>query len=403
MTRIKINARRIFSLLIPFFFFTSVHAEQTAAPAKPVTVEAKNETFAPQHPDQYLSWKATSEQSERVDALAEDPRLVILWAGYPFSRDYNKPRGHAFAVTDVRETLRTGAPKNAEDGPLPMACWSCKSPDVARLIQKDGEDGYFHGKWARGGPEIVNNLGCADCHNTASPEFAKGKPELTLSRPYAARAMEAIGKPFEKAGRFDQQSMVCGQCHVEYYFDGKNKAVKFPWDDGMKVENMEQYYDKIAFSDWTNSLSKTPMLKAQLQALQDKIRANPQNSEQWALLGEYYLWQNDYSNSLLAYRQALQLRGENAELYAALATVLYYQASQHMTALTRAMIDKALALDSNEITALMLLASDAFMQANYAQAIELWQKVMDLNSPRINRTQLVESINMAKLLQRRSD
>ncbi len=25
---------------------------------------------------------------------------------------------------------------------------------------------------------------------------------------------------------------------------------------------MEQYYDKIAFSDWTNSLSKTPMLKA---------------------------------------------------------------------------------------------------------------------------------------------
>ncbi|MCZ5856034.1 hypothetical protein O5190_27295, partial [Escherichia coli] len=24
---IKINARRIFSLLIPFFFFTSVHAE----------------------------------------------------------------------------------------------------------------------------------------------------------------------------------------------------------------------------------------------------------------------------------------------------------------------------------------------------------------------------------------
>ncbi|MFP3434553.1 hypothetical protein SB781_32850, partial [Paraburkholderia sp. SIMBA_061] len=91
--------------------------------------------------------------------------------------------------------------------------------------------------------------------------------------------------------------------------------------------------------------------EAQLQALQDKIRANPQNSEQWALLGEYYLWQNDYSNSLLAYRQALQLHGENAELYAALATVLYYQASQHMTAQTRAMIDKALALDSNEITA----------------------------------------------------
>ncbi|XPE54730.1 ammonia-forming cytochrome c nitrite reductase subunit c552 [Shigella flexneri] len=71
-------------------------------------------------------------------------------AGYPSRAVPNKPRGHAFAVTDVRETLRTGAPKNAEDRPLPMACWSCKSPDVALIIQKDGEDGYFHGKSARG-------------------------------------------------------------------------------------------------------------------------------------------------------------------------------------------------------------------------------------------------------------
>ena len=221
MARITLRARRFFSLIVPLFFISAVYAEQTPEPAKSVTVEAKNEVFAPQHPDQYLSWKATSEQSKREDALAEDPRLVILWAGYPFSRDYNKPRGHAYAVTDVRETLRTG------------------------------------------GPEIVNNLGCGDCHKTASPDFAKGKPELTLSRPYAERAMETIGKPFDKAGRFDQQSMVCGQCHVEYYFDGKDKAVKFPWDDGMKVEDMEKYYDAITFSDWTNSLSKAPMLKAQ--------------------------------------------------------------------------------------------------------------------------------------------
>lgn len=263
MARITTNACRFFSLLLPFLFISTVYAEQARAPATKVTVEAKNEVFAPQHPEQYLSWKATSEQSTHEDALAEDPRLVILWAGYAFSQDYKKPRGHAYALTDVRETLRTGAPKNAEDGPQPMACWSCKSPDVARLIQQKGEAGYFHGKWAAGGPEIVNNLGCADCHNTASPDFAKGKPELKLSRPYAARAMEAIGKPFDKQGRFGQQSQVCGQCHVEYYFEGKDKMARFPWDNGTKVENMEEYYDSIQFSDWTNSLSKTPMLKAQ--------------------------------------------------------------------------------------------------------------------------------------------
>jgi len=265
MTRIKRNARHFFAFAVSLFLISSAFAEQTASQPSPAAakIEAKNETFSTHHPDQYQSWRATSEQSERVDALGEDPRLVILWAGYPFSRDYNKPRGHAYAVTDVRETLRTGAPKNAEDGPLPMACWSCKRPDVARLIQQEGEAGYFHGKWARGGPEIVNDLGCADCHNTASAAFAQGQPDLTLSRPYAARAMQTIGKPFAQAGRFDQQSMVCAQCHVEYYFDGKEKAVKFPWDEGIKAEDMEKYYDALTFSDWTNSLSKAPMLKAQ--------------------------------------------------------------------------------------------------------------------------------------------
>ena len=139
----------------------------------------------------------------------------------------------------------------------------------------------------------------------------------------------------------------------------------------------------------------------QLLSLQSQIRANPQDGVLWAQLGEYYLWQNAYHNALLAYEQALRFRGENAEIYSALATVLYYQAGQHMTPQTREMIDKSLALDGNEVTALMLLASDAFMQADYAQAISVWQKVMDLNSPRVNRAQLIDSINMAKLLQNR--
>ena len=72
-----------------------------------------------------------------------------------------------------------------------------------------------------------------------------------------------------------------------------------------------------------------------------------------------------------------------------------------MTPETREMIDKALALDASEVTALMLLAADAFMQADYVQAIALWQKLLDLNSPRVNRVQLIDAINMAKLLQNR--
>ncbi|MEB2420931.1 heme lyase NrfEFG subunit NrfG [Citrobacter sp. R-1.5.2] len=159
--------------------------------------------------------------------------------------------------------------------------------------------------------------------------------------------------------------------------------------------------EQARLADPLHAFSDENIQEKQLLSLQSQIRATPQDGVLWAQLGEYYLWQNAYHNALLAYEQALRFRGENAEIYSALATVLYYQAGQHMTPQTREMIDKSLALDGNEVTALMLLASDAFMQADYAQAISMWQKVMDLNSPRVNRAQLIDSINMAKLLQNR--
>ncbi|AKJ43620.1 ammonia-forming nitrite reductase cytochrome c552 subunit [Pragia fontium] len=254
----KIKAKLSAGLLI---LFTSLMMSNVVAAKS--EIEARNEVFAKDHAAQYDSWRATSELDTLGGGLDEYPDMVILWAGYPFAKDYKKARGHFYAITDIRESLRTAAPMKDSDGPLPMACWSCKSPDVARLIDEGGEDSYFEGMWSKGGAQVVNPIGCADCHDTASKDFAEGKPALYMSRPYTERALEAINKPFEKASRLDQQSMICSNCHVEYYFSGKNKAVKYPWDNGITVEKMEAYYDNIEFSDWKHQLSKAPMLKAQ--------------------------------------------------------------------------------------------------------------------------------------------
>lgn len=76
-----------------------------------------------------------------------------------------------------------------------------------------------------------------------------------------------MGKDITKASHNEMRSLVCAQCHVEYYFDKKkyegSAYLTFPWSKGFKVEEMEKYYDEIEFSDWTHSLSKAPMLKAQ--------------------------------------------------------------------------------------------------------------------------------------------
>ncbi|MCK3654719.1 nitrite reductase (cytochrome; ammonia-forming) c552 subunit [Pasteurellaceae bacterium Macca] len=232
-------------------------------PKPDLKIESANHLFAEKYPLQYKSWESTKESTEVVSALEEDPRLVVLWSGYAFSKDYNKPRGHFYAVTDVRSILRTGAPKDENSGPMPMACWTCKGPDVPRLIAEKGEVGYFDEKWAKYGSEIVNSIGCADCHDTTSQEFKDGKPALRVARPHVLRALDAIGWKFDTLDKHGKRVAVCANCHVEYYFAGKEKAVTFPWDKGTDVDSIEKYYDEKQFTDWVHGLSKAPMLKAQ--------------------------------------------------------------------------------------------------------------------------------------------
>jgi len=230
--------------------------------------EPRNEVWGESFPREFQSYYQTADTTfaskyngnAMIDMLEVDPRLVVLWAGYGFSKDYNQGRGHYFAVTDVINTLRTGAPKNAEDGPMPSTCWTCKSPDVPRVMHEDGIAEFYKGKWARLGGQIVNPIGCSDCHDPKTMN-------LRITRPALIEAFERQGKDITKASHQEMRSLVCAQCHVEYYFNKKTvegaNYLTFPWDKGMNVEAMEEYYDEMDFSDWTHKISKAPMLKAQ--------------------------------------------------------------------------------------------------------------------------------------------
>ena len=227
--------------------------------------ETKNEEFRKHYPRQFDSWKKTKNSDEIEDMLKKYPELVVLWAGYGFAKDYNAPRGHFYAIEDNRNTLRTGGPTDEKTGPMPTACWTCKSPDVPRMMDKEGDDEYYTGKWAKYGSDIINPIGCVDCHN---PETM----ELQVNRNYLNEGLKAenAGLDLENATQQDMRTMVCAQCHSEYYFNkkplanGKKAAVvTLPWGNGTSVEDMEKYYDDMDFKDWTHKISKTPMLKAQ--------------------------------------------------------------------------------------------------------------------------------------------
>jgi nitrite reductase (cytochrome c-552) len=123
-----------------------------------------------------------------------------------------------------------------------------------------GVAGFYAGTWDTKGTEIINPIGCADCHDSKTMN-------LHISRPALIEAFKAMGRDINKASHQEMRSLVCAQCHVEYYFnknmvEGVNYLV-FPWKNGTALEDMERYYDKIEFSDWTHSMSRAPMLKAQ--------------------------------------------------------------------------------------------------------------------------------------------
>ncbi len=232
--------------------------------------EPRNEVWGENFPREFQSYYETADTTfsskyngnAMIDMLEVDPRLVVLWAGYGFSKDYNQGRGHVYAVTDLHNSLRTGGPTGPDDGPMPSTCWTCKSPDVPRVMKRDGVTEFYTGKWARLGSEIVNPIGCADCHDAETMN-------LRISRPALIEAFERQGKDINKVSHQEMRSLVCAQCHVEYYFDKKRPGAEgsayltFPWDKGMSVEEMEKYYDEKEFKDWTHKISKAPMLKAQ--------------------------------------------------------------------------------------------------------------------------------------------
>jgi len=254
------------TLVIVFFiglFGSSIIERRTEATLRFQPVEEipewepQNEIWGKNFPREYQTYIQTSDTSFRskylgsslIDMLDREPDMVILWAGYAFSLDYNQARGHYYAVEDIRKTLRTAVKQ-------PATCWTCKSTDVPRLMNEIGVANFYKQGWSDLGDQIVNHIGCQDCHDPKTMN-------LRITRPALVEAFNRQGRDITGATHQEMRTLVCAQCHVEYYFKGEGKYLTFPWDNGMTVEDIEKYYDEMNHVDYVHALSKTPVIKAQ--------------------------------------------------------------------------------------------------------------------------------------------
>jgi nitrite reductase (cytochrome c-552) len=219
--------------------------------------EPRNEVWGQNFPRQWERYRQTARTdfqtkyagSTHIDYLDRYPKMVVMWAGYAFSREYIQTRGHYYSIDDIRETLRT-------DVPQPGTCWTCKSTDVPRLMNEMGVAEFYSKTWKELGSEVVNHIGCQDCHDPRTMN-------LRITRPALVEAFQRQGKSIEDASHQEMRSLVCAQCHVEYYFRKEDNYLMFPWDKGLGAEDMEAYFDEIGHVDWVHALSRAPMLKAQ--------------------------------------------------------------------------------------------------------------------------------------------
>lgn len=193
--------------------------------------------------------------SSQFSWLERDPRQVILFAGYGFSKDYNDDRGHANALEDVRATKRLNL-NDQDPKHTPATCYSCKSSDNPGLWAKFGMQAFDAMTFNEMTPNINNAIGCANCHETETMR-------LIVTNPALEEALERQGKDWTTFTRQEMRTVVCANCHVEYYFKGDGKYLTFPWDNGTKVDEIISYYEEFGFKDWAYPETDTPMLKAQ--------------------------------------------------------------------------------------------------------------------------------------------
>ena len=220
-------------------------------------MEADSAKWGLNFPNQYSTLLKTETNNTQTayagsnpfSKLERDPRLLTLFAGYSFSKEYNEDRGHLNSLRDVQSIARVDETTHA-------TCYSCKSANNPGLWDEMGMAAYDKKMFSEMTSNISQPIGCANCHEANTMK-------LIVTNPALEEALEAQGKDWRTFTRQEMRTIVCANCHVEYYFKGDDKYLVFPWAKGTRIEQISEFYQEIEFSDWMHPQAGTSMIKMQ--------------------------------------------------------------------------------------------------------------------------------------------
>lgn len=149
------------------------------------------------------------------------------------------------------------------------------------------------------------------------------------------------------------------------------------WDKGYVDENID-YLIAADINKNAKAVSETPY---------DKIAL--------LKLAHAYAEGGLYAQSVETLDKLLAIESD-AEVLGMKANALYYRDGRDMSLEVSIILSQALAIDPNEIQSLLLMATHAYLNKEFQQAIAYWQQLLDSNNPNVNRASINRAILKAE-------
>jgi cytochrome c-type biogenesis protein CcmH len=118
-----------------------------------------------------------------------------------------------------------------------------------------------------------------------------------------------------------------------------------------------------------------------IQKLADRLKEQPDNVEGWVMLGRSYTVVGQFPDALKAYERAVALRPDDAQVLADYADSMAVNNNMTLAGEPMKWVRKALQVDPNNLKALALAGTDAFIRKDYAGAVKYWQHLIDIGPP----------------------
>jgi cytochrome c-type biogenesis protein CcmH len=145
----------------------------------------------------------------------------------------------------------------------------------------------------------------------------------------------------------------------------------------------------------------------QIEDMVDKLAARlkeqPNDPDGWTMLGRSYAVLGKSEQALAAFKQALALRPDDAALLADTADTLALVNGRNLEGEPSRLIARALELDPNNLKALSLAGTAAFIRKDYALALRHWEKLAQLTPDSEFVKQIQGGIDEARRLAAASD